>query len=113
MNFREGTMCSYTVLQLEEDVLCAMVTMEDLLDAAAHVTPSVSAEEMRHYDVLRQQFSSLACHDSRCHTSTWRHTQSSHATPPHDGRMQKPLNGTANGSATWLLKSSAQHHAHL
>jgi hypothetical protein len=32
---------------------------DDFVTAAARVTPSVSAEELRHYERLREQFSSL------------------------------------------------------
>ncbi|KAG5189897.1 P-loop containing nucleoside triphosphate hydrolase protein [Tribonema minus] len=45
---------------LRGDELRVRVAREDLLSAAASVVPSVSADELRHYERLRAQFSSLA-----------------------------------------------------
>ncbi len=44
--------------QLEPHELVARVKQEDFLEAAAMVTPSVSAEELLHYERLKEQFSS-------------------------------------------------------
>lgn len=55
----EGRLSLITFLsQLEPHELVARVRQEDFLEAAAVVTPSVSAQELLHYERLKEQFSS-------------------------------------------------------
>jgi peroxin-6 len=88
---RDISMTAY-LSQLSEEELQARVTREDFIDAAKSVTPSVSQEELRHYERLREQFSSHMVPDLKA-ASTER-------------PMPLVMNGSAEGKAAYELQDS-------